>query len=100
MREITEYMEFNGKIGALIMSSDAPKVKCKEKDRIVDYLKSFEPDAVSAGRVYDSISNEYTDITNVSFCDNEFYWDSAVIYNFEKYDMKLNDEFVEKVLST
>ena len=41
---------------------------------------------------------EYTDITNVTYCDGEYYWDSTVIYYFEYYDVVLDGDFVKKVV--
>lgn len=80
------------------MAEDAKTEKCAAKEQILAYLQSFEDDSVCAGKVYDMFKKEYTDITNVTYCDGEYYWDSTIIYYFEYYDVALDAEFVKKVV--
>lgn len=82
------------------MTEDAKTEKGVAKEKVLAYLQSFEDDSVCAGKVYDMHKKEYTDITNVTYCDGEYYWDSTVIYYFEYYDLKLEDKFIEKVLNS
>lgn len=97
MREITNYIVFNERVGALTMAEDAKIEKCANKEKVLAYLKAFDADAVCAGKVYDVFEKKYTEITNVTYCDGEYYWDSTVIYYFEHYDVALDFEFVKRV---
>lgn len=98
MKEITKNIVFNEHVATLTMKSDAKIEKISEKERVLEYLKAFDMDAVCAGKVYDMVKKEYTDITIVTYSDGEYYWDSSVIYYFENYDIELETEFVCKVM--
>ena len=98
MKEITKNMVFNEHVGTLTMKKDAKIERHPEKELILEYLKSFDMDAVCAGKVYDMIKKEYTDVTIVTYSDGEYYWDSADVYYFENYDIELEPEFVCKAM--
>lgn len=99
MKQITECIELNEKKHALCLATNAKKEIVANKSEIVNYLKSFNSDCVSAGRVFDSVIDEYTDITDEAFDDGEFCWSSTDIYYFDKYDIKLNSDFIKKVIA-
>ena len=70
-----------------------------EKNRILKYLKSFEVCAYSTAYVFDVVSRNETVLDEVIFTDGEYEWSSSWIYHFEKYNLKLNDDFIAHVLS-
>lgn len=70
----------------------------KDKEKILFFLRSFPPVSIT-GKVIDAQNGEWTNIDNLDYESGDFYWDSSDIYHFEKYDIKLNDEFVQYVLN-
>ena len=70
-----------------------------EKNDILEYLKSFSPNCYSSALVNDILEDQETDISEVGYTDGEYIWYSSWIYHFEKYNLKLNDDFIAHVLS-
>ena len=50
------------------------------------------------GRALDVISGEKIDRTLCMYNDGEYAWRSDIIYYVEKYNMRLEEDFVNKVL--
>ena len=72
-----------------------------DKAKIKEYMlrRNFVT-AASTKRVYDAIAKSNDDnYCCVYYCDGEYEWNSAEIMYFEKYNLKLNDEFIQHVLS-
>jgi hypothetical protein len=69
------------------------------KQEILKYLKnSLFESSCTTEKVFDYINNKRTDIPIVAYHDDKYYWDDRYIYYFEKYNLKLNDDFIEYVL--
>ena len=75
------------------------KYDSKTKDKILKYLKSFEPDCAASPKIYDYVKNEETKISLLGYNDGDFWWGSTDMYYFEHYDLRLRDEFINHVLS-
>ncbi len=69
------------------------------KDKILAYLRSFSPIAYSSEPVVDKLDGTKTKYIDNLRQDDNFRWSESEIYHFEKYDLKLNDDFVHHVLS-
>lgn len=97
MKYITDYKEFDeeANISLLDSISDAPIV---EKDKVLKYLKNGNDAGVRCSAVHDIVGNFSTGETIHRYTDGEFVWDSSEIYHFEHYNIKLNEEFINKVL--
>lgn len=86
-------------------SKDVEKLKetkqepIKEKSLILNYFSSVSPKAYSGSKVVDAITGEKTDIFNNMFSDNEFTWTSVTVFLFKKYNLQLNEDFIQHVLS-
>ena len=74
------------------------KVEIEHKKEILSYLKKFPPHAYSSGYVYDKISKAKTDIIDSLTGDGKYLWGTTEVYYFEKYNLKLNDDFIQYVL--
>lgn len=75
------------------------KLESDTKTKILSYLKSFdEPSAYSSAYVTDVVTNEKFDKSDNAYTDGIYTWYDSWIYHFEKYDMKLNDDFIQYVL--
>lgn len=71
----------------------------EHKKEILDYLKSFEPEYCSVTYIKDIfMETEITEIDELGYFDGEYVWYSSWTYHFEKYNLKLNDDFIEHVL--
>lgn len=73
-------------------------VHTTNKDTIVSYLKSKEPVMRAGGYVVDAITGSKTKIPLETYRDGDWCWDTTDIYNFEKYDAKLKDEFIDFIV--
>ena len=99
MKFITDYKEFDGDQDRSLLdhlSEDA----IKDKDKILNYLKNGMDDGVRCSGIHDFVKDEPMLDTVRLFTDGEYYWDSEEIYHFEKYNIALNSDFVQKALRT
>lgn len=71
-----------------------------EKDKLVRYLKNAECIAAMPAIFRDAFTGEIITGDTVILSDGEYEWFSDIPYYVEKYDMKLDEEFVKKALST
>ena len=99
MKEITSYIE---------MTQNKNDVSLKkfigyhldEKETILRYFKEHNSEtAIITCASTDYISGEKLSDSVTCFNDGEYCWTSEEIYHFEKYDLKLNDDFIRYVLS-
>lgn len=69
----------------------------KNKKKILDYLKNIvQPTWVSPIILVDPFTNEsYSDYQAIYEKDG-FTWDKKTVYMFEKYNIKLSDEFLKR----
>lgn len=71
----------------------------ENKKKILDYMRKFPPVAFTSAPVYDKFSGEIVFEANNMHFDGIFAWFESEIYHFEKYDLKLNDDFIDQVLN-
>lgn len=71
-----------------------------KKEIILIYFKEHNSEtAIITCASTDYISGEKLSDSVTCFNDGEYCWTSEEIYHFEKYDLKLNDDFIRYVLS-
>lgn len=94
---IDNYKEFGAKSNESVRShvSDAP---IPEKERILRYLKSFPNYGTRCSTLYDYVEDVLYSPTVFSHYDGTYYWDDEEVYHFEKYNMKLEENFIQWVL--
>lgn len=68
------------------------------KQEILLYLKRFPVFAFTSLPVNDIYTNQEVLSANNAHSDGEYTWYESEIYHFEKYNLKLNDDFIEYVL--
>ena len=99
LKEITSYIE---------MTQNKNDVSLKKfigyhldvKETILKYFKEHNSEtAIITCASTDYISGEKLSNSVICFDDGEYCWTSEEIYHFEKYDLKLNDDFIRHVLS-
>lgn len=69
------------------------------KSGIISYMKSGRKEWFTTDYVEDIVTGQETDIPDTGFTDGEYLWYAAEIYHFEKYNLKLNDNFIAHVLN-
>ena len=70
-----------------------------QKNVVLRYLKSHKPTAYSPQECFDVVSGEKINEPLSCMDDGVYYWRSDLIYYFEKYNLKLLDEFVDYVIA-
>jgi len=75
------------------------KEPIKEKKKVLAYLKRWDTGIRALKYLRDEITGKFTDEDFAYHCDGKYDWCTDVIYHFEKYNLKLADEFIEHVLS-
>ncbi len=98
MKEICAYREITEK------PTDPPVTSgihffCEEKQVVLNYLKQHEPEVVQAHAMKDYVNGHNLIESVECFTDGEYFWTNEETYLFEKYDLKLNDDFIEYVLN-
>lgn len=71
----------------------------KEKEIILAYLKKWDTGIRALKYLRDEITGEFTNEDFAYYCDGKYDWCTDVIYHFEKYNIKLEDDFIKYVLS-
>lgn len=97
MKEISKVREFSGDSSYATIKEVIGK-SISEKKKILQYLKSFEPDCAAGMLLVDEITGEETSNGVMGYEDGMYYWDTREIYHFEKYDMELQNDFIEYVM--
>lgn len=71
------------------------------KGRILEYLKGFPVDCAAAMSLCDEVTGKTLGAGVCGYEDKNggWYWDDRMIYHFEKYNMKLSEEFINYVLT-
>ena len=77
------------------ITSDTP---IEHKQEILMYLKSFPECAFTSQPVYDKFTKQNLDSVDNAITDGIYTWYKSEIYYFEKYNLKLNNDFIEYVL--
>ena len=76
-----------------------PASPIPRKEEILAYMKRFPFSAYTSQPVYDFFTGEETAPADNQRTDGVYIWYESWIYHFEKYNLKLNDDFVQYVLS-
>lgn len=69
------------------------------KQKILRYLKSFNKTACTTQYVVDLFTGEEQPIIDDARSDGTYTWYDSEIYHFEKYNLKLNNDFIQYVLN-
>ena len=98
MKSICNYKEFDKTSSKSILDNVSETVP-EYKETVIKHLKFYKPSSIAPAIVYDLITGEKLDVTLYCSHDDFFYWRSDMIYYFEKYNLKLNDDFINYVLN-
>ena len=99
MELISDIKFYDKKIDLQTLKNNCSNAENPYKVNILKYLKdSKNRSSCTTDKVYDYFSNRFVNIPIVAYHDDSFYWDDRDIYYFEKYNLKLTEEFVNHVL--
>lgn len=76
--------------------SDTP---LQNKSKILNHLKAGTVTAVAAGSAHDVLSGEVIDGELTLLTDGVYEWRSDILYYVDKYNVRLNDDFIQHVMS-
>ena len=71
----------------------------KDKNKILNHLRKGTITAAAAGRARDVISGEIIDGELTYLTDGVYEWRSDIPYYVDKYNVRLNDDFIHYVMS-
>jgi len=97
MKFITHYAEYDSEENAKLIDNISTN-EIEGKGTVLQYLKNGSDAGVRCSAVYDFVERASTGKTIHCYTDGEFEWDDSEIYHFENYNLRLEDEFIEKVL--
>ncbi len=98
LRFITDCAELRtGETPIIEMINESP---VDRKDDILKYMKSGKDDGVRCSSIYDFVLGCSTGDTIHCYKDDEFEWDDTEIYHFEKYNILLDPQFINKALKS
>lgn len=69
------------------------------KKRILEYLRGCKVIAAAPGRMRDVFEDKTIPGQMLAYSDGTYYWGSEAIYYFDKYNMKLPDDFINRILN-
>lgn len=99
MKEISSVREFTDELDHKSIKELISTRGIEEKEKVLKYLKSFAPDCATGMSLVDEITGEDTGLSVDGFEDEKYYWDSRYVYHFEKYNLVLNEDFINHVLT-
>ncbi len=68
-----------------------------QKNEVLNYLKSFDIAWFTSVRVLDEKTNSYIKKADHLYNDKKYEWSESEIYHFEKYNLILNEDFVNHI---
>lgn len=96
MKKIENYKEFDSHEKESIKNNIG--VKCPiDKNIVLHYLKSGKNAGAVCSMTYDYVMDKRTNVVRDIYTDGTYLWDDAEIYHFDRYDMRLNDDFIQHI---
>lgn len=68
----------------------------RNRNKILRFFKSAEPGAVGFFALKDPVTKKAYSTGNICYEKDGYRWTNAVVYLFEKYNIKLNEDFIKK----
>ncbi len=99
MKSLIMYDEFGKGMGLPSMRNSFCKEPYKGMDKIIEYLKNGSITYVTATKNVDIFTNEVLPGFRSGMTDGKYTWNSVLPYYVQKYNLKLNDDFIQHVLS-
>lgn len=98
MKAITSYCEISQNANDKSVKAGINE-PCVYKKDILKYFKNHDADIAVACTAVDHVTGKNIGSESIlSYNDGVYYWTNEEIYLFEKYDLKLNNDFIFHVL--
>lgn len=81
------------------LKSNISNQEIPNKEIILKYMQSFDKCAFTSQPVIDRVTGEKFNCANDARTDGIYRWYEYEIYHFEKYNLKLNDDFIQHILN-
>ena len=88
------FKEHHGSKYPVFQSTDSD---IQNKDKVLRYMKNCKVIAAAPGRLRDAFTNAIIPGEMLAYSDGQYYWGTETIYYFEKYNLKLPDEFLNHI---
>lgn len=98
MKFIAETFEFT-KETQFPKTKDLLNYPIENKSVIESFFDKQAPDIVLACHATDYVKEKHINESIKIYSSGGFCWSNEVIYHFKNYDLKLDDEFIDYVLS-
>lgn len=73
-------------------------IDATSKEKVLQHLRNSKVIAAAPGIMKDVFAEKTINGEMLAYSDGEYYWGSEAIYYFEKYDLKLPDAFIDKII--
>lgn len=74
----------------------ATPTEIPNKSQILRYMKNSKVIAAAPGRMKDAFDGKTIPGEMLAYSDGTYYWGAETIYYFDKYNLKLPDDFIDK----
>ncbi len=98
-KRIFDFDEYGPGMGFPSMKESMNDMPYEGMDRIISYLRSGRKTYAAAGRATDFFTGELIPGERCGMTDGEYSWVSSLAYYVEKYNVRLDKEFEDKVLN-
>lgn len=98
MKEITSYKEMTENSNDKHLKDFIGFLSSNKNDILNYFKKHNDVKSIVTFKATDYITGEKSDELIKCFDDGTYSWTNEEIYHFEKYDLKLNDDFIKHVL--
>ena len=98
MLAVDRYKEFYKDDNLPSIKESICETPVEGKGKILNYLKKWEKGAVAPGKSFDIFTGEQIPGELCCYTDGEYVWRSDTIYYFEKYNLKLCDGLIKKII--
>lgn len=79
-------------------SFETAPINASNKEKVLRHLRNSKVIAAAPGIMKDVFTKQTINGEMLAYSDGEYYWGSEAIYYFEKYNLKLPDTFIDKII--
>lgn len=97
MLYVTDYKELV--TGGRNLAENISDTGIEYKGKIIDYMKNGRDYGVRCSSIYDYIEDCSKLKTIKRYTDGIYIWNDEEIYHFEKYNIALNEDFINHVIN-
>ena len=102
MKTITNYREFSdNNSDDSMLEYIGNVIRLSDKEKILEHFKKYSSEsAVLSQSACDYVTGKNLPNSILCYTDGIYVWTNEEVYHFNKYNLKLNDDFLNYVLNT